>query len=235
MINDLLKKRFTTRFWDNSKEVPYELIQSVLQDVYDSPRKNGDSRIIVKVLTPSDAGEKMKDELLRLSWCRDGDKGAIDNEGPIRVQGQFTAPYVLLFGTKEEVPYDQHHVANATLQTTIATWKLAAKKTLARPVITSPPPKEEAAVAKVKVKKLQKRKGARVVTTKGKLRAAGMSAAQAKTIPEKASRGYMLYGTIVGRRQRLGLSLTCFQQLRRRSRVVMTALLLYQRAQRNLP
>ena len=120
MINDLLKKRFTTRFWDDSKEVPYELIQSVLQDVYDSPRKNGDARIIVKVLTPSDAGEKMKDELLRLSWCRDGDKGAIDNTGPIRVQGQFTAPYVLLFGTKEEVAYDQHHVANATLQTTIA-------------------------------------------------------------------------------------------------------------------
>jgi hypothetical protein len=120
MINDLLKKRFTTRFWDNSKEVPYELIQSVLQDVYDSPRKNGDAKIIVKVLTPSDAGEKMKDELLKLSWCRDGDKGAIDNTGPIRVQGQFTAPYVLLFGTKEEVDYDQHNVANATLQTTIA-------------------------------------------------------------------------------------------------------------------
>lgn len=93
-------------------------------------------------------------------------------------------------------------VEQKPLQTTIATWKLAAKKTLARPVITSPPPKEEAAVAKVKVKKLQKCVGVRVMTTKGQLRAAGMSDAQAKTIPEKATRGYMLYGTIVGRRQR---------------------------------
>lgn len=120
MLNEILKKRFTTRFWDNSKEVPYELVQSVLQDVYDAPRKNGDSRIIVKVLTPSEEGEKLKDELLKLSWCRDGDKRAIDNTGPIRVQGQFTAPYVLLFGTKEKIDYDPHSVANATLQTTIA-------------------------------------------------------------------------------------------------------------------
>ena len=120
MLNEILKNRFTTRFWDDSKEVPYELIQSVLQDVYDAPRKNGDTKIIVKVLTPSEEGEKMKDELLRLSWCRDGDKAAIDNEGPIRVQGQFTAPYVLLFGTTDTVEYDQHNVANATLQTTIA-------------------------------------------------------------------------------------------------------------------
>lgn len=76
--------------------------------------------------------------------------------------------------------------------------KAGSKETLARPVITSPPPKVEA----VKVKKLQKRIGVRVRTTKGQLRAAGMSDAQAKTIPEKATRGYMLYGTIVGRRQR---------------------------------
>ena len=59
------------------------------------------------------------------------------------------------------------------------------KETLALPivppVITSPPLKEEAAVGKVKVKKLQKRKGVRVMTTKGELRAAGMSAAQAKS------------------------------------------------------
>ena len=114
MLNELLKKRFTTRFWDDSKEVPYELIQSVLQDVYDAPRKNGDTRVVVKVLTPSEEGEKMKDELLKLSWCRDGDKAAIDNTGPIRVQGQFTAPYVLLFGTTEETEYDQHNVANAS-------------------------------------------------------------------------------------------------------------------------
>ena len=120
MLNELLKKRFTTRFWYDSKEVPYELIQSVLQDVYDAPRKNGDTRVVVKVLTPSEEGEKMKDELLKLSWCRDGDKAAIDNTGPIRVQGQFTAPYVLLFGTTEETEYDQHNVANATLQTTLA-------------------------------------------------------------------------------------------------------------------
>ena len=120
MLNELLKKRFTTRFWDDSKEVPYELIQSVLRDVYDAPRKNGDTIVVVKVLTPSEEGEKMKDELLKLSWCRDGDKAAIDNTGPIRVQGQFTAPYVLLFGTTEETEYDQHNVANATLQTTLA-------------------------------------------------------------------------------------------------------------------
>ena len=69
-------------------------------------------------------------------------------------------------------------------------------------MITSPPLKEEAAVGKVKVKKLQKREGVRVMTTKGKLRSAGMSDAQAITIPEKATRGYMLYGTIVGRHQR---------------------------------
>eukprot|EP00729_Bicosta_minor_P001160 gene1160-biopygen9913 len=34
------------------------------------------------------------------------------------------------------------------------------------------------------------------MTTKGQLRAAGMSDAQAKTIPEKATRGYMLYGSM---------------------------------------
>lgn len=77
--------------------------------------------------------------------------------------------------------------------------KVGSKETLARPVvtpeITSPLLKVEA----VKVKKLQKRKGVRVWTTKGKLRAAGMSDAQAKTIPAKATRAHMLYGTIVGR------------------------------------
>ena len=120
MLNSILKNRFTTRFWDYSKEVPFELIQSVLQDVYDAPRKNGDPSIIVKVLTPSKAGEKLKDELLKISWCRGGEKEAIDNTGPIRIQGQFLAPYVLLFGTTEKVEYNPHHVANATLQTTIA-------------------------------------------------------------------------------------------------------------------
>ena len=77
------------------------------------------------------------------------------------------------------------------------------KETLALPIvppeITPPPLKEEAAVGKVSVKKLQKRKGARVWTTKGELFAAGISDAQKKTIPAKASRGYMLYGIIVGR------------------------------------
>lgn len=117
--------------------------------------------------------------------------------------------------------------------------EVGSKETLARPVvtpvITSPPLKVEA----VKVKKLQKRKGVRVMTTKGQLCSAGMSNAQAKSIPAKATRGHMLYGTILGRDHKgiyiLGLSLTCFQQLRRRSRVVVTALLLYRRAQRNLP
>lgn len=119
MLNDILKNRFTCRQW-SSKEVPFELIQGILQDVYDSPRKNGDASVVVKVLTPSEEGERLKDELLKLTWCRDGDKGAIDKEGPIRIQGQLTAPYVFLFGTVNEVDYNAHHVANATLQTTTA-------------------------------------------------------------------------------------------------------------------
>jgi hypothetical protein len=120
MLNDILKKRFTCRQWDRSREVPFELIQGILQDVYDSPRKNGDASVVVKVLTPSEEGERLKDELLKVTWCRDGDKGALDNTGPIRIQGQLTAPYVFLFGTVNEVHYNVHHVANATLQTTTA-------------------------------------------------------------------------------------------------------------------
>ena len=58
---------------------------------------------------------------------------------------------------------------------------------------------KEAAEGKVKVKKLQKRIGVRVMTTKGKPRAAGISDVQYKTIPAKATRGRMLYGTIVAR------------------------------------
>lgn len=91
-------------------------------------------------------------------------------------------------------------------------------------------------MGKVKVKKLQKRIGVRVMTTKGKLRAGGISDTQVKPIPAKAPRGYMLYGTIIGKDSRgLVVEFELFQQLRRRSRVVVTALLLYQGAQRNLP
>lgn len=120
MLNDILTNRFTCRQWDRSREVSFELIQGILQDVYDSPRKNGDASVIVKVLTPSEEGERLKDELLKVTWCRDGDKGALSNTGPIRIQGQLTAPYVFLFGTVNEVHYNVHHVANATLQTTTA-------------------------------------------------------------------------------------------------------------------
>ena len=61
---------------------------------------------------------------------------------------------------------------------------------------------KEAAEGKVKVKKLQKRIGVRVMTTKGKLRAGGISDTQVKPIPAKAPRGYMLYGTIIGKDSR---------------------------------
>lgn len=67
--------------------------------------------------------------------------------------------------------------------------KVGSKETLVTPVITSPPLKVEA----VKVKKLQKRKGVRVMTTKGQLCSAGMSNAQAKSIPAKATRPYALW------------------------------------------
>jgi len=120
MLNDILKNRFTCRQWDRSREVPFELIQGILQDVYDSPRKNGDPSCVVKVLTPSEEGERLKDELLKVTWCRDMEKGVITNKGPIRIQGQLTAPYVFLFGTVNEVHYNAHHIANATLQTTTA-------------------------------------------------------------------------------------------------------------------
>lgn len=74
--------------------------------------------------------------------------------------------------------------------------KAGSKETLARPSVKT---SKEAAVGKVKVKKLQKRIGVRVMTTKGKLRSADISDAQAKPIPAKATRGHMLYGTIVAR------------------------------------
>lgn len=120
MLNDILKNRFTCRQWDRSREVPFELIQGILQDIYDAPRKFCSEQTIVKVLTPSEEGERLKDELLKLTWCRDGDKGAIDKEGPIRIQGQLTAPYVFLFGTEYKTHYGSDNVAGTTLQTTIA-------------------------------------------------------------------------------------------------------------------
>ena len=49
MLNDLLKKRFTTREWNEMKKVPYELIQGILQDVYDA-QENGKTDIVVKLL-----------------------------------------------------------------------------------------------------------------------------------------------------------------------------------------
>ena len=119
MLNDLLKKRFTTREWKEMKKVPYELIQGILQDVYDAPRKNGKTDIVVKLLTPSVEGTRLKKELLKITWCRDGDKGAIEKTGPIRLQGQLTAPYVFIFGTRDKVN-NTDCVINSTLQATVA-------------------------------------------------------------------------------------------------------------------
>ena len=87
-----------------------------------------------------------------------------------------------------QIEQPEVRVEQKSPQTTIATWKLAAKKTctpFSENFKGSP-------VGKVKVKKLQKRIGVRVMTTKGKLRAAGISDTQVKTIPAKASRGHML-------------------------------------------
>ena len=119
MLNDLLKKRFTTREWNEMKKVPYELIEGILQDIYDSPRKGGDTNVMVKLLTPSVEGTRLKKELLKITWCRDGDKGATENTGPIRLQGQLTAPYVFLFGTKDK-DTDNDRQINSIVQTTIA-------------------------------------------------------------------------------------------------------------------
>lgn len=120
MLNDILKNRFTCREWDRTKDVPFELIQGILQDIYDAPRKFGDIITTVKVLSPSPEGERLKNELLKLSWCRGGEKGAKNRSGHIRLQGQLTAPYVFLFGADFKLKYDPGNVANTTIQTTLA-------------------------------------------------------------------------------------------------------------------
>ena len=49
------------------KKVPYELIEGILQDIYDSPRKGGDTNVMVKLLTPSVEGTRLKKELLKIT------------------------------------------------------------------------------------------------------------------------------------------------------------------------
>lgn len=97
MLIDLLKSRFTTKNWDNTKSVTEEQINYILECLDISPAKTCFPGYELVVLTDSKEGKRLKEWLFyEHTWTSNGHR-AID-DGKVRdYKGQYMAPLVFCF------------------------------------------------------------------------------------------------------------------------------------------
>ena len=101
MLKELLKHRFTAKWWDNTP-VEQEKIDAVLEAVYLSPSKQGMYRYQVFVITDSAEGKEFKQWLYEHNtWCFEGAR-LKSGDGDRRFNGQVLAPVLFLFMSNKE-------------------------------------------------------------------------------------------------------------------------------------
>jgi nitroreductase len=104
MLIDLLKRRFTTKNWDYSKQVTDDQINYILDCLNISPIKMGVPGYELVILTDSEEGKKLKHWLYyEHSWTSDGNR-AVDGKKARDYKGQYMAPLVFCFFNNLKVP-----------------------------------------------------------------------------------------------------------------------------------
>jgi len=97
MLKDVLKDRFTAKWWKDDP-VEQEKLDAVLQAAYLAPAKNGKHDHELVVLTDSPEGKAIKEYLyFDHTWCGDGIRKKSGFVGLKRFNGQVMAPIVLLW------------------------------------------------------------------------------------------------------------------------------------------
>ena len=103
MLKDVLKKRYTTKWWD-SKPVKMEDINNIISVAYNAPSKQGYSDYQIHVITDSEEGKKFKEWLYwDNTYCIDESLyNRNENSGKLkRFNGQVLAPVVIIWLAKK--------------------------------------------------------------------------------------------------------------------------------------
>jgi hypothetical protein len=97
MLKDVLKDRFTAKWW-KTDPVEQDKLNAVLEAAYLAPIKNGKCDHELMVLTDSAEARAIKEYLyFENTWCGDGRRKKPNFTGMKRYNGQLLAPVVLLW------------------------------------------------------------------------------------------------------------------------------------------
>lgn len=100
-LHNRLERRMTTRFWDQTRPLESEYVETILECAYQAPSKNGKHEFEIVVLTDSEAGQEFKRWLYRdNTYCLDKVR-AKPGPGMRRFNGQVTAPIVMIWLAKD--------------------------------------------------------------------------------------------------------------------------------------
>jgi hypothetical protein len=117
MLKDVLKDRFTAKWW-KTDPVEQSKLDAVLQAAYLAPVKNGKYDHEIMVLTDSPEGRAIKEFLyFDNTWCGDGIRKKPGFVGIKRFNGQVMAPVVLLWSAT--IPSSTKSILNETEKTRI--------------------------------------------------------------------------------------------------------------------
>ena len=103
MLKNILKSRFTAKWWDN-KPVNEEDISNIVECAYNIPSKQGNFDYIIYVITDSEEGKKFKEYMYyENTYCIDGGLYNRDeNSGKKkRFNGQVLAPILMIWLAKK--------------------------------------------------------------------------------------------------------------------------------------
>ena len=117
MLKDVLKDRFTAKWW-KADPVEQSKLDAVLQAAYLAPVKNGKYDHELVVLTYSPEGKAIKEYLyFDNTWCGDGIRKKPGFVGIKRFNGQVMAPVVLLWAAN--IPAEKISILNENEKTRI--------------------------------------------------------------------------------------------------------------------